>query len=137
MVMGKECVGKSATVNSLLGKEFNPEWDSTVGIELNDVIASSWNSWEKHTHGENIRLVVKRAAVESVVKMNAEATKKQRRSPKRMEAWSKIDGQGFSWKFQLQQQRPTANDQPPSLHMNRPKPKPILSSSKSFSVGLL
>jgi len=37
MFVGQGRAGKTATVRSLLGKEFNEEWDSTVGADINTV----------------------------------------------------------------------------------------------------
>lgn len=41
MVLGHERVGKTATIRSLLGEEFRPQWRSTVGVSLTEVSATS------------------------------------------------------------------------------------------------
>ena len=41
MVLGGERMGKTATIGSLLGEEFQPEWHSTVGVSLTEVRATS------------------------------------------------------------------------------------------------
>ena len=40
MFVGQGKVGKSATVRSMLGKPFSPEWDSTIGADVSESIIS-------------------------------------------------------------------------------------------------
>ena len=47
MVVGKGAAGKSNTVRSLLGLQLNPEWDSTVGIDLTEVATKPGTRWTK------------------------------------------------------------------------------------------
>ena len=49
MLLGKEKIGKTALVNSLLAQPFNTRWDSTVGINISEsrVNGLSWNAVEK------------------------------------------------------------------------------------------
>ncbi|XP_033127159.1 uncharacterized protein LOC117124931 [Anneissia japonica] len=49
MFTGKEGVGKSCLVNSLLGKPFNEDEPSTSGIEVLTTIAFGCNEWKEAT----------------------------------------------------------------------------------------
>mmetsp|Transcript_15871 Transcript_15871/g.20336 ORF Transcript_15871/g.20336 Transcript_15871/m.20336 type:complete len:822 (+) Transcript_15871:462-2927(+) len=44
MFVGQGKAGKSATVRSLLGKGFNPDWDSTIGADISERMTSSATS---------------------------------------------------------------------------------------------
>ena len=55
MVVGEGRAGKTATVNSLLGKTFDPKWDSTIGIQQTEVVSQEdkWRPTKKTEKGDN------------------------------------------------------------------------------------
>lgn len=46
MFIGQGAAGKSSTIRSLLGKSFNPDWDSTVGADISEGMTNSKTSWK-------------------------------------------------------------------------------------------
>ena len=66
MVVGKGAAGKTNTVRSLLGHPFNPEWESTIGIDLTEVATSSGTRWQRTEHKDYASTFVHRLAVETM-----------------------------------------------------------------------
>lgn len=85
MLVGQERSGKTATVRSLLGKEFSPEWKSTVGVDLTQLKTKIVKrEWEELAAEEamslNYELTTKLAA-ESAVTSILSARAQERQKP--------------------------------------------------------
>eukprot|EP00511_Aplanochytrium_stocchinoi_P011954 CAMPEP_0204875770 /NCGR_PEP_ID=MMETSP1348-20121228/46820_1 /ASSEMBLY_ACC=CAM_ASM_000700 /TAXON_ID=215587 /ORGANISM="Aplanochytrium stocchinoi, Strain GSBS06" /LENGTH=757 /DNA_ID=CAMNT_0052032375 /DNA_START=59 /DNA_END=2329 /DNA_ORIENTATION=- len=72
MFVGQGCAGKSATVRSLLGQTFNPNWDSTVGAMVSDGEISTSPTW-----GAVSDVKIDHASTFAARIMNQEATRRR------------------------------------------------------------
>lgn len=73
MVVGRGAAGKTNTVRSLIGRPLNPEWDSTVGVELTEIstLPNSLpkSNWKKAENKDFAITFLHRLAVESLQAM--------------------------------------------------------------------
>lgn len=83
MVIGEGNVGKTATVRSLLFKEFDPEWKSTIGVTTTETKISDKASWKETEKTHFLSSLVNTIAAERPLKLgNQQAGKARGKSVK-------------------------------------------------------
>ena len=86
MVVGQGRAGKTATVNSLQGKTFDANWDSTIGINQTEVVANQNDRWRPAKKTEKGDNALKFAAMVAAKQIREQ--KGPRKSNSRRSLWS-------------------------------------------------
>ena len=73
MLIGEGMAGKSATVRSLLDQPFNPEWDSTIGVDITETRTTK-TAWVQDAQEDIAVEFIAKIALKRIDKGNAKST---------------------------------------------------------------
>ena len=89
MVVGEGNVGKTATVRSLLFKEFDPEWKSTIGVSTIETKITDNDSWKESERQHFLSSLVKNMLADPKEKEPKPKASKGRVGPKKSQVQPK------------------------------------------------